>query len=100
MNSIDDLAQRLEAAGHDGWEDAYVRTSVELSRDQAYELVASGRPWADWFAFRFDAGPPGVPLPAHEQAVAAVLGGQDGTPRDAYRVVFAPHPISDDASPE
>lgn len=99
MNSRDDLAQRLEAAGHDGWEDAYSRTAVELSHDQAYELVISGRPWADWFACRFDAGPPGVALPAHEQALAAVLGGKAGTPRDAYRVVFAPHPMPDEAPP-
>ncbi|HWO24383.1 MAG TPA: hypothetical protein VNO30_36815 [Kofleriaceae bacterium] len=100
MNSLDDLARRLEAAGRDGWEDAYACTPVELSREQVYELVTSGRPWSDWLAFRFDAGPPGVPLPAHEQALTAVLGGRDGTPRDAYRVVFAPHPVSDEASPE
>lgn len=100
MASLDDLAQRLEAAGHDGWEDVYSRTSVELSHDQAYEFVMSGRPWADWVAFRFDAGPPGVALPAHEQALVAVLDGKGGTPRDAYRVVFAPHPMPDEASPE
>src|SRR5215208_4331720 len=97
MSSLDDLALSLEAAGRDGWEDEYACTPVELSREQVAELVTSGRPWSDWLAFRFDAGPPGVPLPAHEQAVAAVLGGKDGTPLDAYRVVFAPHPMSDEA---
>jgi hypothetical protein len=100
MTSLDDLAQRLEAAGLDGWEDAYACTAFELAHDQVHELVTSGRPWSYWLAFRFDAGPPGVPLPGHEQALAAVLHGKDGTPLDAYRVVFAPHPMPHDAPPE
>src|SRR6185295_8184452 len=100
MSSLDDLARRLEVAGRDGWEDAYSCTPVELSRDQVYEIVAPGRPWSDWLTFRFDAGPPGVPLPAYEQALATVLGGKDGTPLDAYRVVFAPHPMPDKVPPE
>lgn len=100
MKSLDDLVRRLEAVSPHGWEDEYARTPVAVSHEQAYAIVTSGRPWADWFAFRFDAGPPGVPLPAYKEALAAVLHGLNGTPRDAYRVAFAPIPLRDDAPPE
>lgn len=100
MSSHDDLARRLDAVGRDGWEDAYAGLYVEMSADEEYALVTSERPWADWLAFRFAAGPPGVPLPEHEQALAAVLQGEEGTARDAYRVVFAPHSLPDQVPPE
>lgn len=96
MTPLDDLLERLNAAGPDGWEDEYARHGVELTRDEAFAIVASERACAEWFAFRFDAGPPGVPLPPMEQAIDAVLDGHDGTPLDAYRVVFSPRPLPED----
>ncbi|MDP2270501.1 MAG: CHAT domain-containing protein [Archangium sp.] len=97
MSSLDDLLRRLDAAGPTGWEDEYARSPVELTRDQAFDVVASARACAEWFAFRFDAGSPGVPLPPHEQALEAVLRGTVGTPLDAYRVVFPPRPMPEGA---
>jgi tetratricopeptide (TPR) repeat protein len=96
MNPLDDLLQRLNAADPEGWEDEYARHRVELTRDEAFAIVTAGPAYAEWFAFRSDAGPPGVPLPPMEQAVDAVLRGKDGTPLDAYRVVFSPRPPTDE----
>ena len=97
MASFDDLLGRLDAAEPSGWEDEYARRPVALTRDQAYEVVTSERAYADWFAFRFDAGPPGQPLPTSKEALEAVLVGTEGSPLDAYRVVFASPPVPDNA---
>lgn len=96
MSSFDDLLRRLDAAEAAEWEEEYARTAVELTRDQAFDVVRSERVYADWFAFRFDAGPPGQPLPSTQAAFEAVLLGTDGSPLDAYRVVFGSPPISED----
>lgn len=96
MTPIDDLLHRLDATGPDGWEDEYARRPVAMTRDHAFDVVSSGRASATWFAFRFDAGPPGVPLPPHRAAVEAVLGGRGATPLDAYCVVFSTRPLPDE----
>ncbi|MCA9631742.1 MAG: hypothetical protein KC766_29000, partial [Myxococcales bacterium] len=96
MSSFDDLVRRLDAAEAAEWEEEYARTAVELTRDQAFEMVRSERVYADWFAFRFDAGPPGQPLPSTQAAFEAVLLGTDGSPLDAYRVVFGSPPIPEE----
>ena len=100
MNVYDDLLRRLDAAGPAGWEMEYARTPIEMTRDQACEVVESERACANWLAFRFDAGPPGVPLPDNEKALEALLGGTDGTPLDAYRVLFGSGQIWEDAEAE
>ncbi len=97
MRSFDDLLRRLDAAEAKDWEEEYARAAVELTRDQASAVVCSERVYAHWFAFRFDAGPPGEPLPTTEAALEAVLLGNDGSPLDAYRVVFGSPPVAEDA---
>ena len=97
MTSLDDLLRRLDMADAADWEEEYARAPVEVTRDQAFEVVTSERVYADWFAFRFDAGPPGDPLPTAEAALKAVLFGTEGSPLDAYRVVFGSSSVPDDA---
>lgn len=96
MSSFDDLLRRLDAAEAAEWEEEYAKAAVELTRDQAFEVVRSERVYAEWFAFRFDAGPPGEPLPSTQAAFDAVLFGTDGSPLDAYRVVFGSPPIPEE----
>lgn len=96
MSSFDDLLRRLDAAEAAEWEEEYAKAAVELTRDQAFEVVRSERVYADWFAFRFDAGPPGQPLPSTQAAFEAILLGTDGSPLDAYRVVFGSPPIPEE----
>lgn len=100
MSSFDDLLRRLDAAAAAEWEEEYARAAVELTRDQAFDVVRSERVYADWFAFRFDAGPPGEPLPSPQAALEAVLLGTDASPIDAYQVVFGSPPVSDDVPDE
>ncbi len=96
MSSFDDLLRRLDSAESAQWEEEYARSTVELTRDQAFEVVTSKRIYANWFAFRFDAGPPGEALPSMQAALESVLCGKDGSPLDAYRVLFASPPISEE----
>jgi hypothetical protein len=96
MGSLDDLLERLERAGEEGWEAEYASVSVEVSREQAGDIVCSGRAFSSWFAFRYDAGPPGVALPAFQDAVSALLS-RSGAPLDAYCVLFSKEPIREDA---
>lgn len=96
MDALSDLLGRLERAGEEGWETEYARVSVELSRDQAGDIACSDRAFASWFAFRYDAGPPGVALPAFQDAVTALLS-KSGTALDAYCVLFWKEPIREDA---
>lgn len=100
MNSFDDLLRRLDAADARDWESEYSRSAVELTRDQACEVVSSERVYANWFAFRSDAGPPGEPLPTPEAALHAVLRGKGGTSLDAYRLIFGSPPIPESAPAE
>ncbi len=97
MSSFDDLLRRLDAAEDAEWEKEYAKVAVELTRDQAFEVIRSERVYAGWFAFRFDAGPPGEPLPSTQAAFDAVLLGTNGSPLDAYRVLFGSPPISEEA---
>lgn len=99
MSSFDDLLRRLDAVEAADWEDEYARTAVELTRNQAIEVVRSERVYAEWFMFRFEAGPPGVPLPTIQAALEAILSRYQGTALDAYRVVFA-SPIPNDVPVE
>lgn len=92
MTPMKDLQQRLDQATPDEWEAAFADKPLEITRDEAYELVASKLPYSEWLAFRFDAGPPGVALPEFDQAVKNLLSGNRGTPLDAYRVVFSERP--------
>lgn len=97
MATFEDLLRRLDAVDAAQWEEEYARTKVKLTREQAYEVVRSERIYADWFAFRFDAGQPGESLPSAQVAFKAVLLGNDGSPLDAYRVIFGSSPLPADA---
>ncbi|NUQ72064.1 MAG: CHAT domain-containing protein [Polyangiaceae bacterium] len=86
-----DLKRRLDAADSSQWEQEYCRERVEFTQADVQATVTSGAVYAAWLTFRFDVGPPGVPLPPLEEAIDAILR-QDGTPLDAYCLVFAPLP--------
>lgn len=99
MSSLESLLSRLDLADPTDWEVEYARTPIDISRDEAREVVASRRRYALWFAFRFDAGPPGTPLPPLEDALTRVMMSREGTPLDAYALVFldaSESPIADD----
>lgn len=103
MTNQEELIRRLDAADPtpEAWEAEYARLSVTMTREQAYELVNSERAYADWLAFRFEAGPPGVALPPLEEALLAILTTpEEGSPADVYRVIFASGTLSDDMEPE
>ncbi|TXD37914.1 CHAT domain-containing protein [Lujinxingia vulgaris] len=95
METFEDLLARLDETDASGWEDEYARVPVEMNRDQAGDVVMSDRVYAEWFLFRFDAGPPGVALPTFEDAYEAVLARGDGSPLDAYRIIFESNPVLD-----
>ena len=96
MSPLDELLRRLDEAGPEGWETEYARHPVAVTRQELSNVVTSRRAYADWLAFRFDAGPPGVALPSFDQALEAVLKSTHGTARDAYQVVFSGRPLPED----
>lgn len=87
-SEFEELLERLAFAGRSSWEDEYARRPVATTRDQVAEVFNSDRAYAEWLGFRFDAGPPGEPLPTLEHAVEGVMSGKAPTALDAYRVVF------------
>ncbi|QED29959.1 CHAT domain-containing protein [Microvenator marinus] len=89
MPEINELLEKLDK-GSDRfeWERIYGNWEGSCTRDEAYEVFASGRPYREWFGFRFDAGPPGTRLPNPADAFLAITGESGGSPLDAYSVVF------------
>lgn len=89
MPGINELLEKLDK-GSDRfeWERIYGNWEGSCTRDEAYEVFASKRPYSEWFGFRFDAGPPGTRLPNPADAFLAITGESGGSPLDAYSVVF------------
>lgn len=100
MRPFEDLLTRLDAASPADWEVEYASAQVAATFDDVAVVFGSDRPYAEWLGFRFDAGPPGIPLPTTEDAVRAVLNGAGATPLDTYQAVFASPPLTEDVPRE
>ncbi len=87
-DSLDDLLARLDDADTQGWEGEYARRTITMDLDDAARVFGLKRPYSWWLGLRFGAGPPGEPLPPLAEAFKRVMTTHDGTPLDAYRVVF------------
>ena len=86
----------------DEWEHIYAETTVKLTHDEVYKIAASDKPYAKWFGFRFDAGPPGKPLPSFDEAIERMSKGvsSKGSALEALQSIYNGRQLPNDFPPE
>lgn len=84
------------------WETIYAAASVKLTQGDVYQITTSDKPYAQWFGFRFDAGPPGTQLPTFDEAIERMSKGvsSGGSALDAFQVIFNGRQLPNNTPPE
>ncbi len=91
--SLQDLAEALDLASESEWEGIYSTIEIEAPRTAWSDLINGGRRFSKWLGFRFEGGPPGIPLPSPDEALQRLATPANWRAADAYALVFASPPI-------